>query len=125
MHCTAFLSLSISMSSSLKRWSFTKLRAFLESASRMAQAINAVFANSAGQLLRGRATRATVDGIHQSPTSAGSGHAASVRLDDLDGAAVGHLAAQRARDGAEPFDTKPGHYEVVLAPECTGTIAVV
>ncbi len=82
------------------------------------------FANSAGQTAAGRYTTATLDGIHQTGTSAGSGHAASQRLADLDGSAVGALAAQRAADSAETYDIKPGEYEVVLAPECVASIAV-
>ena len=82
------------------------------------------FANSAGQTAFGRYTTATLDGIHQSGTSAGSGHAASQRLADLDGAAVGALAAQRAADSADTYDIKPGEYGVVLAPECVASIAV-
>ncbi len=82
------------------------------------------FANSAGQAASGRQTNAIVDGIHQTGTSAGAGHAASVAIGDLDGAAVGRLAAQRAIDSATPLDTKPGEYEVILAPEAVGTLAV-
>ena len=41
----------------------------------------------------------------------------------IDAATAGALAAQRARDGAVTFDTKPGEYEVVLAPECVATVA--
>ncbi|HSF84066.1 MAG TPA: metallopeptidase TldD-related protein [Acidimicrobiia bacterium] len=83
-----------------------------------------VFANSNGVRRDGRYTQATLDGIHQTDTSAGSGHATSVRLGDLDGAAVGALAAQRARDSAATYDIKPGEYEVVLAPECAATIGI-
>lgn len=82
------------------------------------------FANTAGQRAGGRYTRATVDGIHQTETSAGSGHQTSDRLADLDGGAVGALAADRARRAADAYDVKPGEYEVVLSPECAATIAV-
>ena len=82
------------------------------------------FVNSAGHRLEGMYTAATIDGIHQTPTSAGSAHQASSRFDDLDGAATGALAAQRARDSADAFDLKPGEYEVVLAPEVVATLAV-
>ena len=74
------------------------------------------FANSAGHRAPGRYSRAILDGIQQTPDSSGSGHAAGVSLDDLDAAATGALAGSRARDGAVTFDTKPGEYEVVLAP---------
>ena len=82
------------------------------------------FANSAGQSVSGRSTSAIIDGIHQTGTSAGTAHAASVAIGDLDGTAVGELAARRAVDSAAPFDEKPGDYEVILAPEAVATIAV-
>ncbi|HZI38297.1 MAG TPA: TldD/PmbA family protein, partial [Acidimicrobiia bacterium] len=46
------------------------------------------FANSAGQRAEGRSTRATIDGIHQTDDSAGSGHATAARLGDLDATGV-------------------------------------
>ena len=82
------------------------------------------FVNSAGQSVSGRHTSAIIDGIHQTGTSAGTAHAASVAIGDLDGASVGELAARRAIDSAAPFDTKPGEYEVVLSPEAVATVAV-
>jgi predicted Zn-dependent protease len=86
--------------------------------------VTIAFANTAGHRATGRYSRAVLDGIHQTSTSSGSGHAAGVGLDGLDAAAVGDLAAKRAHDGAAAFDTKPGEYEVILAPECVATIAV-
>jgi predicted Zn-dependent protease len=74
------------------------------------------FANSAGQRVAGRVTEAIVDGIHQTPTSAGSAHRSSSRLGDLDGDVIGSLAADRARRAAQPKDIEPGDYEVVLSP---------
>lgn len=88
------------------------------------QAPEVVYANTNGHRVRGRYTQASLDGIHQSDTSAGSGHASSSRIADIDGATVGGLAAQRALDGIAPYDIKPGEYEVVLSPECVATIAV-
>lgn len=82
------------------------------------------FVNSAGQHAAGRFTEAVLDGIQQTDTSAGSGHAASNRLGDLDGTSVGDLATRRALDSADTFDLKPGEYEVILAPECVATIGV-
>lgn len=82
------------------------------------------FANSLGHSGVGRETRATIDGIHRVGTVAGSGHQTSRRIGDLDGAAVGGLAAERFHLAADPFDLKPGEYEVVLSPECVSTIAV-
>jgi predicted Zn-dependent protease len=82
------------------------------------------FVNTAGHRACGRYTRASLDGIHQVEGAAGSGHATSKRLAEIDGAAVGAIAADRARRGVDAFDIKPGDYEVILAPECVGTIAM-
>jgi predicted Zn-dependent protease len=82
------------------------------------------YRNTAGHGASGRYSQAVLDGIHQTGASAGSGHAASLRVADIDAAAVGALAASRATDSAEAVDAKPGDYEVVLAPEAVGTIAV-
>jgi predicted Zn-dependent protease len=82
------------------------------------------FANSAGHRAAARGSRATIDGIHQTGESAGSAHQTSNAFADLDGAAAGALAADRARRGMHAFDLKPGEYEVVLAPEPVATIAV-
>ena len=108
-----------------------KVKAFVDAGGGLAAAgycetegSSVAFVNSAGQHVTGRMTRAVLDGIHQTGTSAGSGHAAGPRLSDLDAAAVGAQAVTRARDSETTFDAKPGDYEVVLAPECVGTIAV-
>lgn len=82
----------------------------------------AAFASSAGHRVAGAATRATVDGIHQTATSAGTGHATSFALGDLDGAAVGARAADLARRGLDAIDLQPGDYEVVLGPEAVATL---
>ncbi|NIR35085.1 MAG: TldD/PmbA family protein, partial [Actinobacteria bacterium] len=82
------------------------------------------FANSAGQRLSGRSTRATVDGIHRSTESAGSAHQTSARIGELDGAAAGVQAADRATRGLGAFDITPGEYEVVLAPEAVATMTI-
>jgi predicted Zn-dependent protease len=82
------------------------------------------FMNSAGQQASRRETSAILDGIHRTSTSAGSGHAASSAIGDIDAAAVGALAAKRARDSEKTFDAKPDAYEVVLAPEAVASIAV-
>jgi len=82
------------------------------------------FANTAGRFAQRRDSVAILDGIHQTGTSAGSGHATSAAIGDLDGAAVGSLAAQRAIDSASPFDAKPGVYEVILAPEAVATVVM-
>lgn len=82
------------------------------------------FANSAGQRAEGRSTRATIDGIHQTDDSAGSGHATAARLGDLDATGVGAAAADRALRGQAAADIEPGEYEVVLEPECVATILI-
>lgn len=82
------------------------------------------FANTLGQRLSGRSTRATVDGIHRTATSAGSAHQTGPGLAALDGAAAGKLAADRARRGMDAYDIKPGEYEVVLGPEAVATMAI-
>lgn len=76
------------------------------------------FANSAGQRLTGRMTSASIDGICRMSGSDGSGRAAGVALDSLDGRAIGEGAARKARSGADPTDLEPGHYEVILEPQC-------
>jgi predicted Zn-dependent protease len=82
------------------------------------------FANSAGQRAEGRSTRATIDGIHQTADSAGSGHATGPRLGDLDATGVGAAAADRALRSQAASDVEPGEYEVVLEPECVATILI-
>ena len=82
------------------------------------------FANSAGQRAEGRSTRATIDGIHQTADSAGSGHTTGARLGDLDATGVGAAAADRALRSQAAADIEPGEYEVVLEPECVATILI-
>lgn len=82
------------------------------------------FANSAGHRASGTSAAAILDGIHQTKTSAGSGHAASRDLSDIHGTVVGQLAADRARRGETTTEIEPGEYEVVLAPEAAATLAV-
>lgn len=82
------------------------------------------FGNTAGRMARGRFTTAVLDGIQQADGAAGSGHAAGASLASIDAQSVGALAADRARRSIEPFDAKPGDYEVVLSPECVATIAI-
>jgi len=80
------------------------------------------FANSAGQRLIAHHSRATLDGIHQTGTSAGSSHATGSELSVIDGARLGAVAAGKARDSVETRDVDPGTYEVILSPECVSTI---
>jgi predicted Zn-dependent protease len=86
------------------------------------EAMTVAFANSAGQRLAGRTTTAVLDGIARTPTSDGSGRFGSVRISELDGAALGEEATRRARESADPTDLEPGRYEVVLSPSCVGNV---
>ena len=82
------------------------------------------FGNTAGQSSDGSVTRAAIDGIQQTPASAGKGHQASIAVADLDGSAAGSLAASKAHASHEAFDLNPGRYEVVLEPNAVGTIVM-
>lgn len=80
------------------------------------------FANSGGQRLTGRTTRASLDGIARTGSSDGSGRLASVAVADLDGREVGERAARKARDSRNAGDLEPGRYEVVLEPQCVSNM---
>ena len=82
------------------------------------EGIEVAFANSAGQRVAGRTTRAALDGIARTGTSDGSARQASARLEDLDGGLAGRDATQRARFSADATDLEPGQYEVLLSPSC-------
>jgi predicted Zn-dependent protease len=79
---------------------------------------NSAFANSAGQRLMGRSSSATIEAIHRTERSDGRGWQSSSRLSDIDGAAAGRTAAEKARRGDDLVDIEPGRYEVVLEPSC-------
>lgn len=81
------------------------------------------YGNTADRFIDGRMTRVILDGIHQTETSAGSGHSAGPSLSSIDAAGAGKLASDRAMRAIDAFDTKPGEYEVILAPEAMATIA--
>jgi predicted Zn-dependent protease len=85
-------------------------------------ATEAAFASTAGQRVAGAATRATLDAIHQTDTSAGSSHGTSYRLRDLGAAACGARAADLARRSETATDIDPGAYPVVLLPEAVATL---
>lgn len=59
--------------------------------------LQASYANSAGQRLSAHATQADVDAIARTGRSDGCARTSSVRLSDLDGAALGARAAMKAR----------------------------
>ena len=86
--------------------------------------VDVVLMTTAGLVASGSASSAVVDGIHQTGSSAGSGHQASRHVADLDGGAVGATAADRARRSMTTTDVDAGEYEVVLAPEAVATIAL-
>ena len=86
------------------------------------EGVEVAFANSAGQRAAGRSTTAMLDGIARTGSSDGAARAASARLADLDGAAVGAEATRLARDAADAADLEPGAYEVVLSPACVANV---
>lgn len=76
------------------------------------------FVNSVGQRLVGWSSSATIEAIHRTTTSDGRGWQSSSRLSDIDGAAAGRTAAEKARRGDDLLELEPGRYEVVLEPAC-------
>lgn len=116
------------------------VRAFLDAAAGLdcagfcsSRGATTAFANSSGQRLADSVSFASLDGVARSPLVSrpldpdatsdsatladGSGRAASIALGDLDGTAIGRLAARTARAAAEaPVDIDPGTWSVVLRP---------
>lgn len=84
--------------------------------------VEVAVANSAGQRVAGRSTVASISGIQRAVgahgKADGSGDWSSARVGDLDAARAGRLAAERARASTSADDIEPGHYEVVLEPDC-------
>ncbi len=80
------------------------------------------FANSGGQRLAGGWTRASFDAIARTASSDASARSASTSVGDLDGAALGAAAAEKARSAAEPTDLEPGRYECVIEPQCVADL---
>ena len=76
------------------------------------------FANSAGQRLAGRSSSASIEAIHRTEKSDGRGWQSSSRLSDIDGAAAGRIAAEKANQGDDLLELEAGRYEVVLEPSC-------
>jgi len=79
-------------------------------------AIREVLVNSRGHRIAGSVTSAAVDGIHRLGRSDGSAAARSPRLSDVDGHALGAMAAAVARRGGDAIELPAGRYEVVLEP---------
>ena len=106
-----------------------RVRAFVDAAGGLetagacsTEAIQAAFANSAGHTATGRATEATIDGIARTATADGAGRSTSARLGDIDGAAAGREAAERARAASDPVDLDPGRYAVILGPSAVADV---
>ncbi|MFN2502887.1 MAG: TldD/PmbA family protein [Acidimicrobiales bacterium] len=76
------------------------------------------FANSAGQRLWAPSSRAVVEGIHRTAGADGSGQQIAPRISEIDGAAAGRRAADKARRGDTAVEVEPGSWEVVLEPAC-------
>jgi predicted Zn-dependent protease len=100
-----------------------RVRAFVDAAGGLETAghcsttvLRAAFLNTAGHSATGRSTEAALDGIARTSTADSVARGRSVRLADIDGAAAGRLAAERAQAASDPVDLEPGRYEVVLAP---------
>jgi len=79
-------------------------------------ALTSVLASSSGQQVRGATTSATCDGIARQSGADGVARSMSVRLADLDCAALGARAAAKARAGVDARPVPPGGYAVVLEP---------
>jgi predicted Zn-dependent protease len=84
---------------------------FLQTAS-----LTSALATTTGQFVRGATTSAICDGIARLSGSDGVARSMSVRLGDLDCAALGARAAAKARAGADAAPVDPGAYSVVLEP---------
>jgi predicted Zn-dependent protease len=80
------------------------------------------YRNSAGQNLDDASTEAVLDGIARSAGADGTARRTSARLADLDGAALGHQAADSVRAQADQVELPPGRYEVILRPEAVADL---
>jgi predicted Zn-dependent protease len=122
------------------------VRAFLDAAGGLdcagfcsSRGTTTAFAASSGQRLADSVSFAALDGVARSPMVAGSpargsdsttagladgsGRAAAIALSDLDGTAVGTIAARTARAAAEdPVDIDPGLWSVVLRPSAVADL---
>ncbi|MEU4687510.1 metallopeptidase TldD-related protein [Actinoplanes sp. NPDC023714] len=101
-----------------------RVRAFVDAAGGLETAgycrtahVAAAFANTAGQAVEGRAVEAAMDGVARLDGADGVARLASGRLSSIDGAALGALAAAKARAARSPVELPPGDYEVVLEPD--------
>jgi len=85
-------------------------------------ALTAVLADTAGRLLRGATTSAICDGIARLSGADGVARSMSVRLADLDCAALGARAGAKARAGVDAVPVDPGSYPVVLEPAAVSDV---
>jgi predicted Zn-dependent protease len=85
-------------------------------------ATSAAFANSAGQSVSTYTTEASMDGIARAGGADGVARAASARLADIDGAALGARAGAKARAATGAVELPPGRYEVVLEPNAVADL---
>jgi PmbA protein len=80
-------------------------------------------ANTEGQFCYAPTTRATITTVVSGGDGgAGTAEAAHRRSADVDPAAIGLRAFQKARDSQRPQDLDPGRYEVVLEPLAVSTL---
>jgi predicted Zn-dependent protease len=86
------------------------------------------YANTAGQQVGAACTSAAADGIARLAAGAGGLRAdgvarqAATAVGELDGTALGTVAAAKARAGADPVELPPGRYEVVLEPSAVADV---
>ncbi len=85
-------------------------------------ASSVAFANSAGQSVSTYTTEASMDGIARASGADGVARAASARLADIDGAALGARAGAKARAATGAVELPPGRYEVVLEPNAVSDL---
>jgi predicted Zn-dependent protease len=79
-------------------------------------ALTSALATTTGQHVRGATTSAVCDGIARLSGADGVARSMSVRLGDLDCAALGARAAAKARAGVDAAPVEPGGWAVVLEP---------
>jgi predicted Zn-dependent protease len=86
-------------------------------------AVEVALANSNGQFCYAPSTQASVTTVVSGGDGgAGAAEQAVGRVDDLDPAAVGARAAQKARDSQAPRDVEPGRYDVILEATAVDTL---
>lgn len=88
------------------------------------QTLASAVGNTRGQSVDGVATRTVFDGILRTSSSSGSAHHTSADFGSLDPAALGRLANERARLGADPITVDTGAYEVVLGHDAMAEIVL-